>query len=150
MLPYASHPEGHPCSMHNSLYTCSAMPYILLISGVCLLGVGRARRIRSTPDLPRGEHVRLAVVLVAPEIAACPADRLRALHAVVIGLAVQADRASPAPGSRSDWRALVRLGPLGSCLSDSWRASLHIKNARLRTAAQQFSSRRRTATPTEI
>ena len=21
--------EGHPCSMHNSLYTCSAMPYIL-------------------------------------------------------------------------------------------------------------------------
>ena len=94
----------------------------------------------------------LAVVLVAPEIAACLAeeDRLRALHAVVIGLAVQADRASLAPGSRSDWRALVRLAPLGSRPSDSWRASLHIKNARLRTAAQQFSSRRRTATATEI
>ena len=68
------------------------------------------------PDLPRGEHVRLAVVvLVAPEIAACPADRLRALHAVVIGLAVQADRASPAPGSRS--RVPVRLAcprPIGT------------------------------------
>ena len=69
----------------------------------------------SIPDLPRGEHMWFAVVLVAPEIAACPADRLRALHAVVIGLAVQADRASPAPGSRS--RVPVRLAcprPIGT------------------------------------
>ena len=70
----------------------------------------------SFPDLPRGEHVWLAVVLVATEIADFPAeDRLRALHAVVIGLAVQADRASPAPGSRS--RVPVRLAcprPIGA------------------------------------
>ena len=67
----------------------------------------RSHHWDSLPDLPRGEHVWLAVVLVAPAIAACPADRLRALRAVVIGLAVQADRASRAPGPRP--RAPVRL-----------------------------------------
>ena len=168
----------------------------------------------------------LALVLVATEIAACPAeDRLRALHAVVIGLAVQArsriacSLQGPGPGSWSDWRArsnrsaprarriharrarsnrsaprarrihvavsttlsrnstrswrsVRRARRIHAAVSrtlsrnntrswrsarrarvghaDSWRASLHIKNARLRTAAQQFSSRRRTATPTEI
>ena len=63
-----------------------------------LLGIGLV-----LPDLPGSEDVRFAVMLVAHEVFALPADRLRALCAVVISLAVPADRASPAPWTRQ-WR----------------------------------------------